>query len=81
MRENEIAETVVECAYTVHSKLGPGLLESVYQKVLSYELRKRGLQVESEVVVPLMYDSHLIDEAFRADLIVEDAVIVELKSL
>ena len=80
-RENEIAQAVVDCAFTVHSTLGPGLLESVYQRVLSYELRKKGLQIETEVVIPLIYDGHTIDEAFRADIIVNDLVIIELKSV
>ena len=80
-QENRIAQAVVECAYEIHSKLGPGLLESVYQRVLSYELRKRGFKVESEVSIPLIYDGHTIDEAFRADLIVDQLVIIELKSI
>lgn len=81
MNENEIAQQIVDAAYQIHSKLGPGLLESAYQAILVYELEKRGLKVEAEKQVPLVYESIKIDLGFRADLIVENKVIVELKSL
>ena len=81
MNENEIAQQIVDAAYQIHTKLGPGLLESVYQVILVYELEKRGLKVEAEKQVPLVYESIKIDLSFRADLIVENKVIVELKSL
>ena len=61
--------------------LGPGLLESVYKQILEYELKKRGLRVRREVPIPLRYDDIEFDEGFRADLIVEDKVILELKSV
>lgn len=79
--ENEIAEQVVDAAYQVHRRLGPGLLESVYEVVLAYELRKRGLKVARQLPVPIEYDSLKFEEGFRLDLLVEEKVIVELKSL
>ena len=79
--ENEIAGIVVDAAYHVHRKLGPGLLESVYEIVLAHELEKRGLKVERQVPVAIVFDDIRFDEGFRADLIVEDKVIIELKSV
>jgi GxxExxY protein len=81
VNENEIAAVVVDAAFRVHSKLGPGLLESVYEVVLAHELTRRGLQVIRQQPLPVVYDTIRFDEGFRADLIVEDAVIVELKSV
>ncbi|MCI0333174.1 MAG: GxxExxY protein [Planctomycetes bacterium] len=80
MTQNEIAKEIVDAAYHIHQRLGPGLLESVYEIVLAYELRKRGLKVIRQVPVPIIWDDLHFDEGFRADLIVEDKVIVELKS-
>ena len=81
MEENEIAKVIVDAAIKVHTDLGPSLLETVYQVVLAHELRKRGLAVEREVPVPIVYDGLKYDEGFRADLIVEGLVVAELKSL
>ena len=81
MTENEIAKVIVDAAYHIHVKLGPGLLESVYESILAYELKKRGLQIVRQHPIPVVYDELRFDEGFRADLIVEDLVIVELKSL
>ena len=81
MTENEIATQVVDAAYQIHKRLGPGLLESVYEVVLAHELRKRGLKTVRQVAVPIIYDSLEFEEGFRADVIVEDKVIVELKSV
>ncbi|MCX6982628.1 MAG: GxxExxY protein [Verrucomicrobia bacterium] len=81
MNENQIATIVVNAAFTVHTKLGPGLLESVYEIVLAHELRKQGVRVERQVAIPILYDGLRFDEGFRADLIVEDKVVVELKSV
>jgi GxxExxY protein len=81
MDENAIARQIVDAAYHVHKALGPGLLESVYETVLAYELEKRGLSVKSQVPVPIVYEGISFNEGFRADLIVEDKVIVELKSV
>jgi GxxExxY protein len=81
MHENEVARIVVDVAYHIHTKLGPGLLESVYEAVMIHELRKRGLHVEAQVEIPVIWDSLTLDLGFRADLIVEHCVIVELKSV
>lgn len=81
MDENEIAAQIVDAAFRVHKSLGPGLLESVYEVILASELHKRGLNVDRQAAVPITYDGNTFDEAFRADLIVADKVIVELKSV
>ncbi len=81
MKENEIGTIVVDAAVAVHRELGPGLLESVYEIVLAHELRERGLQVERQVVIPIQYKGISFDEGFRADLIVEGKVVVELRSV
>ena len=81
MTENEIATTVVDAAYTIHTRLGPGLLESVYETTLAYELTKRGLTVRRQQAMPVVYESVRMDIGFRADLIVADKVIVEIKSI
>jgi GxxExxY protein len=81
MTENEIGESVVDCAVKLHMRLGPGLLESVYETVLCYELQKRGLSVQRQVPIPITYDNMLFTEGFRADLIVDGKVILELKSV
>jgi GxxExxY protein len=81
MNENEIAKLVVDAAVKVHSKLGPGLLESVYETVLAKELGRRGLRVMRQVPVPIQYEDLNFDAGFRADIIVEGKVILELKSV
>ena len=81
MNENEVARIVVDAAYQIHVKLGPGLLESAYQAVLLHELRLRGLMVDDEVDVPIEWSGLRLDTGFRADLIVENKVILELKSV
>jgi GxxExxY protein len=81
MTENEVAKSVVDACYQIHVRLGPGLLESVYVRILDYELTKRGLRVRREVAIPVRYDDIEFDEGFRADLIVEDKVILEIKSV
>ncbi|TCL72448.1 GxxExxY protein [Hydrogenispora ethanolica] len=81
MTENEIGALIVDTAIRVHRELGPGLLESVYAVILEYELKQRGLQVKREVPIPIVYKEIQFDESFRADLIVEGKVIVELKSV
>ncbi len=81
MHENEIAREIVDSAYKIRCALGPGLLESVYSKTITFELRNRGLFVVCEPRIPIIYESVCIDDGFRADLIVEEKVIVELKSI
>ncbi len=81
MTENEIAKIIVDAAFQVHKRLGPGLLESVYEVILAHELKKRGLNVKRQVPVPIVFDEIKFNEGFRADLIVEEKVIVELKSV
>ena len=81
MTENEIATHVVDAAYKIHKALGPGLLESVYEAVLAYELEKRGLNVVRQQPIPVVYESVQLEIGFRADLIVEGKVIVEIKSI
>jgi GxxExxY protein len=81
MTENQIGKAVVDAAVAVHRALGPGLLESVYEAVLAAELRERGLHVERQVSVPIEYRGICFDEGFRADLIVDEKVLVELKSV
>ena len=81
MTENEIGTLVVEAAIAVHRELGPGLLETVYEVVLARELCERGLKVDRQVPVPIRYKDISFDEGFRADLVVEGKVILELKSV
>ncbi len=81
MNENEIGKIIVDSAVRLHVALGPGLLESVYETLLAHELRKAGLRVQRQVGIPIEYDGMTFDEGFRADLVVEDKVLVELKSV
>lgn len=81
MNENEIAKIVVDCCYKIHKELGPGLLESVYEIILAHELENRGLRVKRQAPVPVVWNDIRFDEGFRADLIVEDRLIIELKSV
>jgi GxxExxY protein len=79
--ENQLSKIILDAAFRVHTNTGPGLLESVYEALLAYELRKQGLKVERQVSIPIQYDGLVFDEGFRADLLVEAKVIVELKSV
>jgi GxxExxY protein len=81
MTENEIGAQVVDAAIAVHRALGPGLLESVYEVILARELERRGLKVQRQVPIAITYDRVRFDEGFRADLVVEEKVILELKSV
>lgn len=81
MRENELAKIVVDVAYQIHRQLGPGLFESVYHAVLVYELTKRGLNAQSKVPVPVVWDEVRLDVGFEADIIVDGILVLELKSL
>ena len=81
MRENELAKIVVDVAYQIHRRLGPGLLESVYQAIMAYELRLRGLHVETEVPIPVIWGDMQLEIGFRGDLWIERLLLVELKSI
>jgi len=81
MTENEISYKIRGCIFEVYNKLGPGLLESVYQNILKYELEKQGLTVKMEVALPVIYDDKKFDIGFRLDLLVNEKVIIEIKSV
>ena len=81
MTDNQITYQIRGAIYDVYKKLGPGLLESVYEEAMVYELQKRGLKVERQVEVPINYDGHVLKTPLRLDLLVEDRVVVELKSV
>lgn len=81
IRENLVAREIVEASFKIHSQLGPGLLESVYEQVLAYELIQRGLLVRRQHPIPVYYDQIKMNTGFRADLLVEGCVIVEVKSV
>jgi GxxExxY protein len=81
MELNNVSGAIVDAALKVHSKLGPGLLESAYESCLAYELGKRGFYVQSQVMLPICYEEQRIDAGYRLDLLVNDSVIVELKSV
>ncbi len=81
MCENEIGRIIIDCAVNIHKGLGPGLLETVYEVILDNELRKRGLKTERQKRIPIEYNGIKFNEGFRADIIVEGKVIIELKSV
>jgi len=81
MTENEIGKVVVDTAIAIHKTLGSGVYEIVYEVVLTHELKKRDLNVERQVSVPIEYDGIKFDEGFRADIIIDNKVILELKSV
>ena len=81
MNEDGISKLVLDAAFKVHTKLGSGLLESVYEVILAHELTKSGLSVERQKPMPIEYDGIRFDEAYRADLVVDSKVIVEIKSV
>jgi len=81
MTENEIAAIIVDAAYTIHTRLGPGLLESVYEATMAHELWKRGLPLSRQQPMPVVYETVRMNIGFRADLIVDGKVIVEIKSI
>ena len=81
MSENEITTIILDAAFSIHPRLGPGLLESVYEAVLAYELNKRGVAVRRQAPIAIRYDELSFEEGFRADLIAGECVIVELKSV
>ena len=79
--ENEIAGIIVQSAFKIHKCMGPGLLESAYEECLYYELKQMGLKVEKQKPMPLVYKEVRLDAGYRVDLIVEDKVIIEIKSV
>ena len=81
MNENQVGRMILDSSIQVHRAIGPGLFESVYETVLAHELQKRGLSLRRQVPIPIHYDGLTFDEGFRADLIVQELVIVELKSV
>jgi GxxExxY protein len=81
LKENELAKVIVDVAYRIHRQLGPGLLESVYQAIMEYELGKLGMRVQAHEPVPVVWEGVRIEKGFEADLIIEGVVVVELKSV
>jgi len=81
MNENQIAAAVVDAAFKIHTTLGPGLLESIYEATLEYELRNRGLSVLRQIGLPVYYEGLKLEIGYRVDLIVGDKVIIEIKSI
>ena len=81
MKENEIAKIAVDVAYHLHTSLGPGLLESVYQELYVFKLRERGLFVETEVKLPVIFEEKQFTSSFRIDILIEKKVLIELKSV
>jgi len=81
MDENELSKIIVDCCYKIHVELGPDLLESVYEEVLCYELKVNNLNFKRQVDIPIKYKSIVFESGFIADIIVEDKVIIELKSV
>jgi GxxExxY protein len=81
MKENDIATIIVNTCFKIHSELGPGLFESVYEEILEYELLNQGLKVERQKPIPVIWKELKMEVGFRADLIVENLVVVEIKSI
>lgn len=81
IEENQIATEVIACAIRVHRALGPGLLEKIYQECLSYELNKAGISVKKEYILPIKYDGIELESGLRIDLLVENKLVIELKSV
>jgi GxxExxY protein len=81
MNENELSKIIVDCYFKIHNTLGPGLFESVYEEVLVYELNKNGLFLSRQAGIPVMYEDIKLEVGFRADIIVENKVIIEIKSV
>jgi GxxExxY protein len=81
IHENAISKEIVDAAFKIHTKLGPGLLESVYEVILAHELKKRGLRVDRQISIPIIWDDIRFEEGYRYDLLVNDKVLVEVKSV
>ncbi len=80
MTENDLATVVIDASMFIHKKLGPGLLESIYESILAHELQKKGLLVERQVPVPVLWDGELLADSFRADLIIDRKLLIEIKA-
>ena len=81
MEKDNLSHEIIGCAMKVHTKLGPGLLESAYQECLYYELKKAGLKVRKEVPRPIIYEEVKLDHGYRIDLLVENSVVIEIKAV
>lgn len=81
MIENDISYSIRGCIFKVYNNLGPGLLESAYEAALAFEIQKSGLKVKTQVALPMIYETVTVDVGYRLDLLVEDKVIIELKSV
>jgi len=81
MNENELSKLFLDIAFKVHTALGPGLLESAYENIICYELEKHNIPFERQVEVPIQYDNQIFSNAFRADIILDKKIIIELKSV
>ncbi|MBK9225565.1 MAG: GxxExxY protein [Ignavibacteria bacterium] len=81
MSENELSKVIVDTAFKIHVGLGPGLLESVYEEILDYEFEKAGLYVERQKIVPVIWDKLVMKHGFKADLIINEKVMIEIKSV
>jgi GxxExxY protein len=81
MTENEISKIIVDTCYRIHVELGPGLFESVYEEILTYELQQLGLHISRQQAIPIIWKEVKMDQGFRADLIVESKVLIEIKSV
>ncbi len=81
MTDNQIAKVILDCAFEVHSTLGPGLLETVYRECLYYEIKSQGLFVEKEKILPVQYKKINLDHGYRIDVLVEKKIVIELKTV
>jgi GxxExxY protein len=81
MKETDIAKIVLDVCFSIHKKLGPGLFESAYESVLAFELGKRGLSIDRQVPIPLIWEGMMVHDSFKADMIIEKKVLIELKSV
>ena len=80
-RVNQLSAIIVDSALTIHRKLGPGLLEKIYEECLIHELKLRGLKIESQIILPIEYKELKIENAFRIDVLVEDSIVIEIKAV
>ncbi len=81
MHENDISRIILDSCIKIHRKLGPGLFESVYESILCFELKKAGLEIKTQVGIPVIYEGKTFENGFRADVIINDQVLIELKSV